>query len=52
MNHEPIDPPIWGSVLTKELVAGWSDDEIQALCVALDDAVMSVIQDHEHQRGK
>lgn len=47
-----IDPPIWGSIITEELVAGWTDAEIEALCADLDEAVMHVIQDHEQRRGK
>lgn len=52
MNQESVDPPIWGSILTKELVDGWADAEIEALCSDLDDAVMRVIQDHEQRRGQ
>lgn len=52
MNQDPTNPPIWGSILTKELVDGWTDSEIEALCSDLDDAVMHIVQDHEQRRGQ
>ena len=38
---------IWKSVVTKEMVEGWSDDEIEMLVTDLDDAVMATLQDYE-----
>jgi hypothetical protein len=33
--------------VTKEMVEGWSDDEIEMLVTDLDDAVMATLQDYE-----
>lgn len=42
--------PIWGSVLVRELVEGWTDDEVADLCNDLDQIVMLTIADHEARR--
>lgn len=43
--------PIWGSVLTRELVDGWTDEQVADLVADLDRAVMLTIQDHEARRA-
>lgn len=43
--------PIWGSVLTRELVEGWTDEEVADLVADLDLTVMITIQDHEARRA-
>ena len=43
---------IWGSVITSDLVEGWTEDEVAALVADLDNAVMQVVTDHEGRRAK
>ena len=43
---------IWGSIITSDLVQGWTDEEIAALVVDLDNAVMQIVTDHEGRRAK
>lgn len=43
---------IWSLILTKELVDGWTDAEIEALCSDLDNVVMHVIQDYQQRRDQ
>lgn len=45
------DAPIWGSILTRELVADWTDDEVAELVADLDRVVMLTVQDHEARRA-
>lgn len=37
-------------MITEELVDGWTDAEIEALCADLDDAVMHIVEDHQRRR--
>lgn len=52
--NTPTNPneAIWGSLLTRESVEGWTEEEIIALCTDLNNAVMHIIQDHEQRRGQ
>lgn len=43
---------VWGSVITSDLVDGWTGEEIAALVADLDNAVMQIVTDHEGQRAK
>jgi len=43
--------PIWRSAVVAEMVEGWSDAEITALCDDLDRAVMLTVADHEARRA-
>lgn len=43
---------VWGSVITSDLVDGWTEEEIAALVADLDNAVMQIVTDHEGQRAK
>ena len=40
-----MEDVIWQSTITKDMVEGWSDDEIALLIADLDDAVMMTCQD-------
>lgn len=37
---------VWQSSVTKEMVEGWDDNELEMLIADLDDAVMATLQDH------
>lgn len=43
--------PIWGSIITRELVSGWSDDEVERLVADLNEIVMLTYRDHEARRA-
>jgi hypothetical protein len=38
---------IWESKVTADMVAGWSNDEVELLIADLDDAVMLTLNDYE-----
>jgi hypothetical protein len=38
---------VWKSEVTRDMVKGWSDDEIDLLIADLDDSVMLVIEDYK-----
>ena len=43
----PADEIVWTSVITRGMVADWTDDEIDLLRADLDDAVQSTYEDWE-----
>ena len=38
---------VWKSEVTRDMVAGYTEDELELLIADLDDAVMAVIEDFE-----
>jgi hypothetical protein len=43
----PDNNQVWKSEVTRDMVKGWSDDEIELLIADLDDAVKGVLEDFE-----
>jgi len=37
---------IWSAVITKDMVEGWTEDEIDLLCADLNDAVQGTYDDY------
>ena len=40
------DNIVWGSSITKDMVDGWTPEEIEMLCADLDDAVQGTYDDY------
>ena len=46
-----MEQNVWKSAISTEMVEGWSENDVEALINALDDAVMQVFQSVEEERA-
>jgi sugar (pentulose or hexulose) kinase len=48
---KPMEQNVWKSAISTEMVEGWSENDVETLINALDDAVMQVFQSVEEERA-
>jgi hypothetical protein len=46
-----MEQNVWKSAISTEMVEGWSENDVEALINALDDAVMQVFQSVKEERA-